>query len=121
MASDGAARQDGKTLRRMRILPTDEKRLALLNEMQPTRPWRSLAEKRHCVICDKRFTGREVLVRWSRHRNIRLACPHCESAPALWVRLGNPLTNERAWADWEAALVQAAVDIEDLGARAQAV
>lgn len=105
----------------MQIFPDDEKRLTLLNERQPARPWRSLSEKRSCVICEKTFTGREVSVRWSRNRITRLGCPHCESAPELWVRLGNPLTNERAWADWETALAEAAIGFESLDARAVAV
>jgi hypothetical protein len=92
----------------MRIFPTDQHRGAILNRAQPDRPWRSLDEQRRCVICDKTFTGREVVIRWSRHGVRRLSCPQCESGPALWVRMGNPLIDEDVWMEWEAVLAQAA-------------
>ena len=88
----------------MHVLPSDRKLLALLNEAQPDRPWRSCAEKRRCVACETVFRGSEVVVRGSRPRASRLACPKCGSAPALWVRLGNPLIDEEVWNDWESAI-----------------
>ena len=88
----------------------DEQRLKLLNEAQPDRPWRSCAEKRRCVACDGIFRGSEVIVR---HRASRLACPKCGSGPVLWVGLGNPFTDDRVWAEWEAAITVASADPED--------
>jgi hypothetical protein len=95
----------------MRIFPADEKRLALLNEAQPGRPWQTCSERRRCIGCESVFDGREVTVNWSRHRITRLGCPLCGSTPALWVRLGNPLIDEQAWADWEAAMEFVASDL----------
>ena len=94
----------------MPTLVLQEVRLDLLNQAQPNRPWRSSTEKRRCVVCDKVFRGNDVLVREETAGGNRLACPTCHSAPALWVRLGNPLIDNAIWADWEAALDFAALD-----------
>ena len=97
----------------MRTLPDDEKRLSLLNEAQPDRPWLSCAEKRRCVACERVFRGSALIARSLRRLENRLACPKCGSGPALWVRLGNPYTDDRVWAEWECALTHAAADPED--------
>lgn len=88
----------------MRTYPCDAKRLELLNQMSPARGWRSVREKRRCVVCEKVFRGAEVVVRWRRQGLTTLECPSCSSAPSTWVRLGNPLTDELAWQEWEAAM-----------------
>jgi len=88
----------------MRTYPTDAKRLELLNQMSPTRSWRSVKEKRRCVVCEKVFRGGDAIVRWRRQGLISLECPGCASAPSTWVRLGNPLIDELAWQEWEAAM-----------------
>lgn len=43
-------------------------------------------------------------IRRDRTGIIHVACPGCQSAPKLWVRPGNPLVDETAWADWENAM-----------------
>ncbi|MGB8167404.1 MAG: hypothetical protein WCF18_07925 [Chthoniobacteraceae bacterium] len=53
------------------------------------------------------------MVRRLRPRAYRLACPNCGSAPALWVRLGNPLIDEEVWSDWESAMELVNPDRED--------
>jgi hypothetical protein len=93
--------------------PKNTKRLELLNQAQPDRPWSSCSEQRRCVICENVFSGDEVIVRNSRQRGVRLACPKCGSAPALWVRLGNPLVDQEVWADWESLMECASGDDSD--------
>lgn len=97
----------------MRTFPDDKTRLELLNEVHPGRPWRSCAEKRRCVVCDGVFRGRDVVVHSSRPQATSLACPVCGSAPALWVRLGNPLLDDRVWAEWESAMELVSADDAD--------
>jgi hypothetical protein len=86
---------------------SNKERLQLLNEAQPERPWKSCAEKRRCVNCDRVFRGEDVSVCRSDFGAWQLACPKCGSSPALWVRLGNPLTQEEIWSDWESAMQMA--------------
>src|SRR5438445_471217 len=78
----------------MQLFPKDETRLQLLNEAQPERPWRSSLEKRRCIMCERTFRGRDVVVRPGRTGQLQLACPTCDSGPQFWVRLGNPLLEE---------------------------
>lgn len=89
----------------MIILPSGKKRLAALNAAQPDRPWKSCRERRQCVMCDHVFRGSDAAVRrTSRGALTRLTCPSCGAEPTCWVRLGNPLTDERIWAEWESAI-----------------
>src|SRR5262249_45733369 len=86
----------------MRIHPSEPKRLEILNSIQNDRPWRDCREKRRCIACRRVFRGEEVVITWQRARTVKIECPNpkCGSAPALWVRLGNPLTNEAIWKEW---------------------
>lgn len=89
----------------MPVSSSGKKRLRLLNEAQPRRPWHSCDEPRECLVCENTFTGNEVII----HRNgvPRLACPACGSGPDCWVRPGNPLLDEHVWADWKRAIADA--------------
>lgn len=86
-------------------------KLALLREIDPERPWRSLDEKRHCAVCERTFNGHQVRVLWNRRGNPRLRCPTpgCRSLPQHWMHPENPLTCEEAWHDWERLLETAEV------------
>ncbi len=77
-------------------------KLRLLRAATPGREWRSLAEKRHCILCERDFTGNEVRLARGRRGVARLACPTpgCIATPAEWVHPGNPLLSEEAWRDW---------------------
>ncbi len=88
----------------MRLTPNNQERLQLLNEAQPDRPWHSCEEKRCCIACERVFRGTAVEIRRDRLGLVHLACPGCQSPPKLWVRPGNPLVDETAWADWETAM-----------------
>jgi NAD-dependent SIR2 family protein deacetylase len=82
------------------------RRLQLLNRAQPNRRWDSCTEKRQCIMCDRVFSGSEVDVRTRDHFKPDLRCPGCGSAPEMWVRLGNPLTDAVVWADWAEAMAR---------------
>lgn len=74
----------------------------LLQNASGVRPWASLDETRHCVLCEQTFSGRQVGVEWSRAGVPRLRCPtpDCPGTPAQWIHPGNPLISEEAWRDW---------------------
>ena len=83
-----------------------EDRLDILRETDPIRKWRSLDDRRICVVCDRVITGRQIkLTRYSASK-VRVACPTdgCAGSPREWVYPGNPLVSEKAWADWAIAL-----------------
>lgn len=82
----------------------ESRRLRRLNRAQPTRPWSSATELRHCILCTADFTGRDVVERPEEGARARLACPVCGSAAEFWVRPGNPLLDAVAWTDWNEAM-----------------
>ena len=97
----------------MRRLPSESERLELLNQTQPDRPWKSCAEKRVCLACERTFRGSAVALRKTPRGEKRVACPGCGSAPVAWVRTGNPLLDEEVWTDWERAIAHSSAETAD--------
>ncbi len=94
----------------MRISPTtDEQVLRLLNSSDSSGTWSSCDEKRHCIICDLDFKGRDVRMSWFGNSLVKLRCPTagCRGGAATWVRLGNPLVAGEASEDWDRILEEA--------------
>jgi hypothetical protein len=89
-----------------RAIKTADAELALkwrlLRAAPGFRPWTSIDEYRHCVLCERTFSGREV--RLERDAlglfQVRCATPGCASTPAQWIHPGNPLVSDEAWKDW---------------------
>ena len=81
--------------------PKSEDKLDLLREGDAFRKWSSLDDKRVCVVCDKRISGRQVQVSVVRGKP-HLSCPTegCNGGPHEWVYPGNPLTSKKSWRDW---------------------
>lgn len=79
-----------------------EEKLAALRAGDGFRKWKSLDDKRVCVLCEKTFTGRQVEVVFRRAGRLELNCPTegCHGTPHEWVYPGNPLLSKKAWADW---------------------
>ena len=69
-------------------LPDDEK-LEALRRLDQFRQWRSLEEKRYCLVCGNLITGRQIQVAGGTRGNgpLRLNCPteSCNSIPMDWV------------------------------------
>jgi len=82
--------------------PADDVKWRLLQGAEGIRAWKSLDEIRHCVLCERTFSGREVRLLWDAEGMPHLACPSngCSSAPAEWIHPGNPLVSADAWRDW---------------------
>src|SRR6476646_364740 len=84
-------------------LQPNERRLALLQRLDPFRQWRTVDDRRICVACDSEFSGRDVRINRS---NLSLQCPTrgCRGTPRQWAYPGNPLISETVYQDWWRAL-----------------
>ena len=64
-------------------------KLDVLCRLDQFRQWRSLDEKRFCLVCGKIITGRQIQVAGGTRGNgpVRLSCPteRCNSIPMDWV------------------------------------
>jgi hypothetical protein len=69
--------------------PPDAARLDALRRLDQFREWRSLDDKRYCLVCAKIITGRQIEVANGTHGNGQswLSCPteRCNSIPMDWV------------------------------------
>jgi hypothetical protein len=67
----------------------DAARLDELRRLDQFREWRSLDDKRYCLVCGKIITGRQIQVAGGTRGNgqSRLSCPteRCNSIPMDWV------------------------------------
>src|SRR3954452_13359797 len=86
----------------MKKVLLSEDKLDLLRETDRNCAWESLDDKRSCILCERTFTGRQVLVGKTRGGRTALHCPTpgCVGTPREWVHPGNPLISEQAWNDW---------------------
>jgi len=68
---------------------SDPDKLVVLQRLDQFRGWRSLDERRYCLVCGKIITGRQIQVAGGTHGNVllRLSCPteRCNSIPMDWV------------------------------------
>jgi hypothetical protein len=66
---------------------SDAEKLDALRRLDQFRQWRSLDEKRYCLVCGKIITGRQIQVAGGTHGPLRLSCPteRCNSIPMDWV------------------------------------
>ena len=71
------------------ITLTDADKVEVLRRLDQFRQWRSLDEKRYCLVCGKIITGRQIQVAGGTRGNgsLRLSCPteRCNSIPMDWV------------------------------------
>jgi len=68
---------------------SDEEKLEVLRRLDQFRQWRSLEEKRYCLVCGTIITGRQIQIAGGTRGNgpLRLSCPTegCNSIPMDWV------------------------------------
>jgi len=71
------------------IKVSDDEKLEALRRLDQFRQWRSLEEKRYCLVCGNVITGRQIRVAGGTRGNgpLRLNCPteSCNSIPMDWV------------------------------------
>ena len=77
-------------------------RLSVLRAEDQFRKWRSLDDERLCIICKRKFNGRQVEIRRLRNRKYELHCPTegCNSRPHLWIYRATPLVSYVIESDW---------------------
>jgi hypothetical protein len=81
-------------------------RLKVLRAEDRFRNWRSLGDERLCILCKRKFNGRQVEIRRSGSRKYQLRCPTegCNSAPHLWIYPATPLASHVVGLDrWRVA------------------
>jgi hypothetical protein len=63
-----------------------DNRLSILRAGDPFRNWNSLDDQRVCVLCGRRFKGRQVDIRRLPGGKFKLCCPTlgCLSTPHQW-------------------------------------
>ncbi len=83
--------------------PADK--LAILRQQDSFRDWQSLDDKRVCVLCEKQFSGHDVIVS-ADGSGYELRCPTggCHSHVHQWIYPLNPLISDKTSADWWQAL-----------------
>ena len=78
----------------MALLPplklSEQDKLETLQRLDRFRQWRSLDEKRYCLVCSTIITGREIHIMGGTRGTgpLRVICPShgCHSIPMDWVR-----------------------------------
>ena len=75
-----------------------EDRLSILRTEDQVRKWASLDDERLCIICKRRFTGRQVEIRRFSNGRQELRCPTdgCNSGTHLWIYSTTPLVSHVA-------------------------
>jgi hypothetical protein len=77
-------------------------RLSILRTEDRLRKWSSLDDERVCVVCKRKFNGRQVEIRRLGNRKYELRCPTegCDSVPHLWIYPATPLVSYELELDW---------------------
>ena len=80
-------------------------KLTVLQANDHFRDWHTLDDERVCALCDRKFTGHDVVVSNS-SEEVQLRCPtpNCQSGVHQWVYPANPLISEKSEEAWWHAL-----------------
>jgi hypothetical protein len=86
--------------------PKLDDRLSTLRTEDRFRRWNSLDDERLCILCERKFNGRQVEVRHFTNGRHELHCPTegCDSGPHQWVYPGTALISDIVDPDWWSAL-----------------
>ncbi len=80
-------------------------KLTVLRANDHFRDWHTLDDERVCALCDRKFTGHDVVVsNGSEEVQLRCPTPNCQSKVHQWLYPTNPLTSEKSEQDWWQAL-----------------
>jgi len=77
-------------------------RLSILRVGDSFRSWNSLDDQRVCVLCGRKFKGRQVDIRGLPGRKFKLCCPTlgCLSSPHQWRYATPPVASAPVKKDW---------------------
>jgi len=84
-----------------------DERLSILRAEDRIRTWSSLDDERLCIICKRKFNGRQVEIRSLGNPKYELHCPSegCNSRPHLWIYSKTSLVSQVAKSDsWLSAI-----------------
>jgi len=74
---------------------SDANKLAALQRLDQFREWRSVDDRRYCLVCGKIITGRQIQVTGGTRGNgpLQLSCPteRCNAIPMDWALPTNEL------------------------------
>jgi hypothetical protein len=70
-------------------------RILILRTEDRCRNWMSLDDERLCILCKRKFKGRQVEIRRFGNGKYELNCPTqgCDSGPHLWIYPATPLVS----------------------------
>jgi hypothetical protein len=90
---------------RMGMKDKSADKLSILRAYDHFRDWRTLDDERVCAICDRTFTGHDVVISITGDE-VELRCPtsDCRSGVHQWLHPSNPLRSEKNEKDWWHAL-----------------
>src|SRR5215472_4271793 len=77
-------------------------RLSILRVGDPVRSWNSLDDHRVCVLCERKFKGRQVDIRRLPGGKFKLCCPTlgCLSTPDQWRHATPPVPSRLVETHW---------------------
>jgi hypothetical protein len=77
-------------------------RLSVLRAEDRFRTWTSLDDERFCILCERKFNGRQVEIRRFGNGKYELRCPTegCNSGPHQWIYPGTPTVSGIIEQDW---------------------
>jgi hypothetical protein len=90
----------------MNVHVKSDERLSILRVEDQFRRWNSLDDERFCIVCKKKFNGRQIEIRRFASGRYELHCPTegCYSGPHQWVYPGTPLVSDIIERDWWRAI-----------------
>jgi hypothetical protein len=96
-------------------------RLSILRSQDRFRRWNSLDDERLCILCERKFNGRQIEIRRFANGKHELRCPSegCDSGPHQWVYPGTPLISDIVDPDWWSALGRESRRLSRLSSDAQ--
>ena len=100
--SDCVSQCDEQTARCMIAHINLDDRLSILRVGDPLRNWNSLDDQRVCVLCGRKFKGRQVDIRRLPGGTFKVCCPTlgCPSTPHQWRYAKPPVSSGRAETCW---------------------
>jgi hypothetical protein len=80
-------------------------KLSILQANDHFRNWQTLDDERVCALCDRKFTGHEVLISMvGEEAELNCPTPNCQSRVHQWVHPTNPHFSETNQEDWWRAI-----------------
>jgi hypothetical protein len=80
-------------------------KLSILQANDHFRDWHTLDDERICALCNRQFTGHEVVISMMGDAvELRCPTPYCQSGVHQWVYSNNPHLSGKNEEDWWHAL-----------------